>query len=315
VATALGGERDQNACIESADGTRHVLKISNPSEQATVVDFQIAALDHIARRTGPADPARAALAGRANIRTGEPADGSISMVRMLTYLDGVQIKQTDRSAASGAPWAVAWRGWTWPCKASTHPERITTCCGTSLTAHRLRDKMESLIDPAKRQLARHFMTRFEEQVLPRLPTVRAQVIHNDYHLYNVLVAPQEQERITGIIDFGDMLHAPLVGEVATAAAFHMTGNEDPLRPAQFVAAYHAVLPLSAPEQEIVTDLMVTRQLVTALISEWRAVRYPQNRAYIMRHNPAAWEALGQWPTSAPGRTRPPAFRHPHRSIA
>jgi hypothetical protein len=63
-----------------------------------------------------------------------------------------------------------------------------------------------------------------------------------------------------------------------------------------VAAYHAVLPLSAPEQEIVTDLMVTRQLVTALISEWRAVRYPQNRAYIMRHNPAAWEALARWPT-------------------
>ena len=29
----------------------------------------------------------------------------------------------------------------------------------------------------------------------------------------------------------------------------------------------------------------------ALISEWRAARYPENRAYIMRHNPAAWEAL------------------------
>jgi hydroxylysine kinase len=30
-----------------------------------------------------------------------------------------------------------------------------------------------------------------------------------------------------------------------------------------------------------------------LISEWRAQRYPENRAYIMRHNPAAWEALSQ----------------------
>ena len=39
--------------------------------------------------------------------------------------------------------------------------------------------------------------------------------------------------------------------------------------------------------------MATRQLVTALISEWRALRYPENRAYSMRHNPAAWEALSQ----------------------
>ena len=125
-------------------------------------------------------------------------------------------------------------------------------------------------------------------------SLRSQVIHNDYHLYNVLVAPDDHARIVGIIDFGDMLHAPLVGEVATAAAFHMAGNADPFEgPAQFVAAYHATLPLTDVEQEIVADLMATRHLVTALISEWRAARYPENRAYIMRHNPAAWEALSQ----------------------
>ncbi|WP_284076622.1 phosphotransferase [Herbaspirillum aquaticum] len=295
VATALGGERDQNACIESADGTRYVLKISNPSEQATVVDFQIAALDHIAQAAPdlPIPRVLRSLGGQSIERVRLP-DGSISMVRMLTYLEGVQIKHTDRSdgqrRAMGSGLArldLALQGFN---HAGAHHDLLWNVSA----AHRLRDKMESLQDPAKRQLARHFMTRFEEQVLPRLRDVRAQVIHNDYHLYNVLVAPQEQERITGIIDFGDMLHAPLVGEVATAAAFHMTGNEDPFTgPAQFVAAYHAVLPLSAPEQEIVTDLMVTRHLVTALISEWRAVRYPHNRAYIMRHNPAAWEALGQ----------------------
>jgi Ser/Thr protein kinase RdoA (MazF antagonist) len=58
-----------------------------------------------------------------------------------------------------------------------------------------------------------------------------------------------------------------------------------------VAAYHRALPLNDVEQEIVTDLMATRHLITALISEWRAARYPENRPYIMRHNPAAWEAL------------------------
>jgi Ser/Thr protein kinase RdoA (MazF antagonist) len=60
-----------------------------------------------------------------------------------------------------------------------------------------------------------------------------------------------------------------------------------------VAAYHATLPLTDVEQEIVADLMATRHLITALISEWRAARYPENHAYIMRHNPAAWEALSQ----------------------
>jgi hydroxylysine kinase len=120
------------------------------------------------------------------------------------------------------------------------------------------------------------------------------VIHNDYHFYNVLVAREDPARVVGIIDFGDMLHAPLVGEVATAAAFHMAELADPFEgPAQFVAAYHAILPLTQVECEVVADLMATRHLITVLISEWRSARYPENRPYIMRHNPAAWEALSQ----------------------
>ena len=47
--TPLAGERDQNCRIETADGTRYVVKIGNPSEPVPVVDFQIAALEHIAR--------------------------------------------------------------------------------------------------------------------------------------------------------------------------------------------------------------------------------------------------------------------------
>src|SRR5689334_8531900 len=46
---SLAGERDQNCRVETADGRRYVLKISNASEPVDVVDFQIAALDHIAR--------------------------------------------------------------------------------------------------------------------------------------------------------------------------------------------------------------------------------------------------------------------------
>jgi Ser/Thr protein kinase RdoA (MazF antagonist) len=176
----------------------------------------------------------------------------------------------------------------------THPAAEHDLLWNVSAAHRLTVQLDSLVDKPRRALAQSFMARFTDHVLPRLASLRAQVIHNDYHLYNVLVAPDDPARITGIIDFGDMLHAPLVGEVATAAAFQMTGSADPFEgAAQFVGAYQAVLPLTELEQDIVADLMATRHLITALISEWRALRYPENRAYIMRHNPAAWEALSQ----------------------
>lgn len=290
---SLVGERDQNCCLETADGRRYVVKLSNPSEPVAVVDFQIAALEHIARVAPglPAPRVVRTLDGRARDSVAL-ADGIETCVRMLTYLDGVQIRETPRTAAQRRAMGRFLAELNLALRDFSHPSATHDLLWNVSAAHRLAAKLEVIDDGPRCALAESFLVRFTEHVLPRLPALRAQVIHNDYHLYNVLVAPEDHERIVGIIDFGDMLHAPLVGEVATAAAFHMAGSADPFEgAAQFVGAYHATLPLSDMEQEIVADLMATRHLITVLISEWRAKRYPENRDYIMRHNPASWEAL------------------------
>ena len=294
-AQSLASERDQNCCIKAADGKRYVVKISNPSEPLPVVDLQIAALDHIARAAPglPVPRVVRTLGGRARDNV-TLDDGLQTSVRMLTYLDGIQIRETARTASQRRAMGTGLAELDLALHGFSHPAASHDLLWNVSTAHRLADKLDGVVDAPRRALATAFMKRFTDHVLPRLGSLRAQVIHNDYHLYNVLVDAGDHERITGVIDFGDMLHAPLVGEVATAAAFHMAGNADPFEgPAQFVGAYHATLPLQDVEQDIVADLMATRQLVTALISEWRAARYPENRAYIMRHNPAAWEALAQ----------------------
>ncbi|MDI5936102.1 phosphotransferase [Halomonas kalidii] len=292
---SLVGERDQNCCIETADGRRYVLKISNPSEPVSVVDFQIAALEHIARVSPDHPVPRVVRTLDGRLRdTVTLADGVQTTVRMLTYLNGVQIRETSRTAAQRRAMGTLLAELNLALRDFSHPSATHDLLWNVSAAHRLTAKLEAIVDAPRRKLSESFMMRFTDHVLPRLASVRAQVIHNDFHLYNVLVAPDDHERIVGIIDFGDMLHAPLVGEVATAAAFHTTGNADPFEgPAQFVGAYHAALPLTDIEQEIVADLMATRHLITVLISEWRAKRYPENRDYIMRHNPAAWEALSQ----------------------
>jgi hydroxylysine kinase len=269
---SLAGERDQNCRVETADGSRYVFKISNPSEPPSVVDFQIAALDHIAQASPelPVPRVVRTLDGRTH-DTIALADGVHTRVRMLSYLHGVQIRETVRTAAQRRAMGAGLANLIRALQGFSHRGATHDLQWNVSGAHRLAAKLDAIVDEQRRALAGMFMARFICDALPRLASLRSQVIHNDYHLYNVLVAPDDQARIVGIIDFGDMLHAPLVGEVATAAAFHMAGNADPFEgPAQFVAAYHATLPLTDVEQEIVADLMATRHLITALISEWRA---------------------------------------------
>jgi len=51
--------------------------------------------------------------------------------------------------------------------------------------------------------------------------------------------------------------------------------------------------LNANESEILYDLMATRMVTTIVISSWRAARYPENRAYILRNHQPAWARLSR----------------------
>ena len=107
----LAGERDQNCRVETADGSRYVVKISNPSEPVGVIEFQIAALDHIAQASPeqPVPRVVRTLEGHAHA-TIALANGQHTSVRMLTYLDGVQIRETGEPPPSDGRWARGLRG-------------------------------------------------------------------------------------------------------------------------------------------------------------------------------------------------------------
>jgi len=91
-----------------------------------------------------------------------------------------------------------------------------------------------------------------------------------------------------VIDFGDLVRAPLINDLAIASSYHFAGEGEPLTPIlEIVRAYHSVQPLKAEETDLLFDLVAMRMAMTILITEWRARRYPENRAYILKNHPAA----------------------------
>ena len=71
-AEPLPSERDQNFLLTTADNRRFVLKIANATEQPEILEFQNAALEHLAsRRPGLAVPRLAALGVRPIDRQGD----------------------------------------------------------------------------------------------------------------------------------------------------------------------------------------------------------------------------------------------------
>ncbi|WP_285409786.1 phosphotransferase [Variovorax sp. efr-133-TYG-130] len=290
----LTGERDANFLLEPDDGgARCMLKLSHPDEDPLVADFQTQALLHLAR-TDPGLPVQRLLPdrdGAASVQI-EDAEGRTRVARLFSYLEGTPMPQAPRSAAQRTCVArmlarldLALAGFEHPAGARELPWDIQR-------ADRVRALLVHVADPARRALAEAALDGFVQRTKPRLALLRRQPIHNDFNLYNLLVEPDEPARVAGILDFGDMVHAPLVDDLAVAASYHIDEQGDALATiARFAAEYHAVSPLTDGETHALLDLVRARLAMVVAISGWRAARQPGNAAYLMRNNAVSWARL------------------------
>jgi hydroxylysine kinase len=288
----LTSERDKNFQILTDDGRAFVLKVTNAAEDPAVSNFQTSALRHIERVAPdlPVPKVWPSIAGQYETVV-RIAAGSEHIVRLLTYLPGQPLHQSAPSLAQSASLGRCLASIGLALKDFHHPASAHDILWDLKGAARLRPYLVHIADDRRRALADEGLARFEAGILPRLASFRAQVVHNDFNPHNVLVDPRDPTRVTGVLDFGDMVETPLINDVAVAASYQVEGEDALARAAGFVAAYHAIYPLRPEEVDVLYDLIMLRQIMTVTITDWRVTLYPENRTYILRNQPRAAAAL------------------------
>jgi len=285
----LVSERDQNFLVECQSGESFVFKIASSGEAAGVTDFQIEALLHVE------DSSPELLVPRV-IRTlaGSTATSIIDdnnrehVARVLSWLEGIPLRfaepRPDNAEERGSFLALLGLA----LADFEHPSSDHVLLWDLLHAGQLTQLLDHIENDALREKCREHLLSFEKRTYPRLEKLRTQVIYNDLNLSNLLVDPSSPETITGIIDFGDMVRSPLVIDVGVAAAYLCDGGGDPLSGiVRFLHGYNSVKPLQQKEVELLYDLIITRNVMTIVITHWRAARHLENRQYILRNEPLA----------------------------
>jgi len=277
---ALVSERDQNFHLRSDEGREYVLKIANPAEDPAVLDFQTQALLHIARVNPelPVPHLVATAEGAASCWV-EGAGGTRFITRLLSYLPGGLLGDVEPTrallrdvGASAAKLGQALRGY-------FHPAARHELLWDITQTVSVRERTHHIEDPEVRGRVEGVLDRLVKQVLPTLEGMRAQVIHNDVSCLNTIV---EGDRVVGVIDFGDLIHAPLVCDLAVPISELIVGVDDPFDVVmEITAGYDAVEPLTAAEIAVVFDLVTARTAMTIAIASWRVCDHPENHDYIM----------------------------------
>jgi len=281
TASTLGSERDQAFLLEDG-GNGGVLKISNPSEDEVVLDFEEAAIAHVAA-VDPKLPLARSLAPRATF------DGH--QVRLFERRRGHKAGPELAEAAVRELAAVHAR----LCRALRsffHPAAGRELLWNLRAAPQLRPLLEEIADPPREALVARVLDRFEERVLPQWERLRGQVVHGDFTLDNLLV--DERGQVTGILDFGDCCHTALAADVAVAVASVLRGRptEDVFRVARIsLDGFSSRIPLEPLELELMGDLVAARLAAIVSISAWRSRRFPENAEYIEAWDDDSWQLL------------------------
>jgi 4-aminobutyrate aminotransferase-like enzyme/Ser/Thr protein kinase RdoA (MazF antagonist) len=282
-ASDLGSERDQTFLIDDGNAGG-VLKISNLGEDGDVLDLEARAIEHISR-VDPDLPV-------ARLRASGTYEGYF--VRLFERLRGHEggPELDDRAlfeyGATHARLNLALRGF-------FHPAAGRNLLWHLQSAAELRPLTSAIPNESRRRLVENVLDRFEERVAPRWPMLRAQVVHGDLNLDNVLL--DDRGRISAIVDFGDVGFSAHAADFAVGLASLLRGrpHDDLFRAARTaIDGYQSRIPLEPLELELLGYLVAARLAAIVTISAWRVERYPENAAYIQAWDDDSWKLLEQF---------------------
>ncbi len=303
----LPGEIDRNYLLQTADGSRFVLKVTHGD--AAPVDLQVAALRHLERRGTPLGLPRPVADREGRFWRSVPEAGPDAVVRLQTWVDGTL--WTDFRPHTPALLAGLGRAAGLLCRGLAgfdHPAAHRFIKWDPSQVEWIAEHIHLVEDRRAADAARIFLERFRAQA-PQIRKLHRSVNYDDCNDYNVLVGGDPAEpAVAGVIDFGDLVHTQTVNELAVACAYAMMGQPDPLTAAAAVAGgFHAVFPLREAELAVLSTLIGARLATSVVVAALNARETPDN-AYLQVSARPARELLPRWAEMPPELVHA-TFRH------
>ena len=318
----LASERDAAALV----GERAVLKVSNVDEDPATVDMQVRALRWLAA-VDPSLPVPRVIPtlGGDDTTWHETAAGDRYIVRMVSYLPGEVLEHRPSLSSPATRHHLglllgrvnrALAGFFHPAADHEHPWVV-------MRAPRLRPYTRYIADGDRRTAVEDVLDDFADRVAPLGRRLRHQVVHQDAHIGNVLVDAEDPSRVVGLIDFGDMVHGPLVADLAVAADPDHHGEDLIAIIGDVAAGFDAALPLTDAEVDLLPEFILARLAITVTLDSARRALTPDQPAFLDNEEDQ-WCHLDTLLTAGPRRIAahlrrrlgfPPSAVSPNTSLA
>lgn len=291
----LRGERSHNTRITDADGGAWTLQVQSASEDPVVIDLQTRAMVHLEAHAPDVPVTRVVRTVDDDLYARVELDGRLHVARLVTYLPGTTFDSAEvlptsayrriggllgriasglaafehPAAAHFMPWDIA--------NGLVVDETLRVDLGTSSSA------ALALVDDRLRAIVATMAS------LPR------RTIHNDGHAGNLVRPDLTSHQVSGVIDFGDLVHTVTAADVAIIAESFAPDHPDPAAvTAAVTAGYHRELPLGEHEIEALPELVLARTALNVLLAEYQIRHAPHLAPHAAANLPDVIERLVSW---------------------
>ncbi|MBB2753870.1 UNVERIFIED_ORG: Ser/Thr protein kinase RdoA (MazF antagonist) [Rhizobium aethiopicum] len=289
----LWGEKDSNYRLMLEDGTAYLLKILNPAEDPLVTSMHSMALLHV-EGVDPGIPCQRVVHtrdGAADFRF-VAGDGSERGVRMVTFAPGVAQRTAPQSPLQRWRVGALLGRLQKALKSFSHEAASHRITWDLKHAIGMREVLPTFADIHQRKRLENAIDEFETMIVPVMDSLQAQVIHNDFNMENILVDTTTPDTITGLIDFGDMVHAPTLFDLGVAAAYQIGDEPDPVEAiCDLIRGYRSECFLSDTEVDLVYTAAVMRLVMRLCIPKWRARLFPEHTKRFTTQSASVWSQL------------------------
>ena len=263
VATRLGGELDENFELNTSDN-RTIFKLMREGCDLDFVAMQISAMSACKGFAVAVPKVIAASTGEQMMSL--PADGVMRIGWLISHLPGDLLEcHLPISEALAADIGAGLAQLDRQLSDFDHPLLTRPLKWDPAGADWIADCLDVHVNPCRRAIIADILDALGplQAILAAVPRA---VIHGDANDMNLFVDGGD-ERLCGIIDFGDMIRTARICEAAIAAAYAMMGADDPVAiGAALLAGYHNVLPLTDDEIRLFFPLARARLAISVTCS-------------------------------------------------
>eukprot|EP00947_MAST-08B_sp_MAST-8B-sp1_P001726 g1726.t1 len=160
----------------------------------------------------------------------------------------------------------------------------------------LSELVHVIADPKRRALVEGVIAEFRDRVVPRADGLRKGILQADFNDANVVIVDggSEAAKVSGVIDFGDIVHSYRVNDVAIGMAYSMVtkyGQEAPFEaPMAFFRGFAGQYPVDDLERELLWILVACRLAISTTCGALSQQKDPDNE-YLKLHAEPGWKAL------------------------